>query len=90
MKHKTMNFRLALRVEGAFWNAYLAKPHEMTDAILIGSIALGVVKNNLEIKTAFQELMQAVLCSATNAAFGVTPTLWVVKPAPESERSGNA
>ncbi len=41
---KTMAVRLALRQEGAFWNAYLAQADTMVGAKLIGSIVLGAVK----------------------------------------------
>jgi hypothetical protein len=51
-------FRLALRVEGDKWNAYLAKPDTMQDAMWIGSILLKFVENNEHRKQTFIALMR--------------------------------
>lgn len=85
-----MQIRLALREEGAFWNAYLALPHTMDDAKLIGSIAIGAVRKNPEVKSAFMAVMQQVLADGIEEITGEQPTEWNVGPAPEPERSGHS
>ena len=37
------NLRLALRVEGHWWNAYAAPMNTMEGAVLLGSIGMGAV-----------------------------------------------
>jgi len=82
--------RLALREEGYFWNAYLALPNTMADARLIGSIMMGAVRKNPEIKAGFQALMQQVLADAIQEITGYQPESWDIGPAPEAERSGHS
>ncbi len=84
-----MNIRLALREEGSFWNAYLAKTDSMDGAKLIGSISIGAVKKNPEAKAAFQALMQQILADAVEHVTGEPPEKWDIGPAPEAERAGH-
>jgi hypothetical protein len=81
-------FRLALRVEGDKWNAYLAKPDTMQDAMWIGSILLKFVENNEHRKQIFIALMQDALAEAVEELIGTKPT-WDMLPAPEHERTKN-
>jgi len=90
MKTKKMKVRLALRHEGHFWNAYLARVDTMDGAKLIGSIAFGAAMKDPEIKTAFRELMQKVMEGAIIDVTGVVPDEWVIGPAAEAERSGHS
>lgn len=81
--------RLALRVEGKFWNAYVAKADTMEGAFQIGSIAMAAVENR-EIKHAFMNLMQQVIADALKSRGITTEWPFDPQPAPESERAGNA
>jgi hypothetical protein len=90
-KTKPMPLRLALRGEGRWWNAYLAKPDTMDDALQIGSILLSAVEGHPERKEAFMNLMKEVTADAIKAVTGEVPDHWnEPQSAPESERSGNA
>ena len=83
--------RLALRVEGDYWNAYFAAPETMENAVHLGSIMMAAVVDNDDRKQAFMALMQDVVADFIEGAIGQRPT-WPdpPEPAPESERSGNA
>jgi len=85
-----MRIRLALREEGNFWNAYMALTDTMDGAKLIGSIVIGAVNKDLEIKNDFMDLMKRVLALAIKETTGETPDTWHTGPAPDSERGGNA
>lgn len=87
MNHLRM--RLALRVEGNFWNAYFAEEKTMDGAILIGSIRMASVQRDPELKDRFQQLMQAVVESALEDGTGRRPDGWLEpQPAPEHEKAG--
>ena len=51
-------FRLAMRVEGHVWNAYVAPLATMNGAIWIGSIDIRFIENNAARKKAFLALMR--------------------------------
>jgi hypothetical protein len=82
--------RLAMRHEGAFWNAYYAMPNTMDKAILLGSIKMSLVLDQ-PMRDAFIEVMKLALTVATKQALGYEmewpnpPT-----PAPESEKAGHS
>lgn len=82
--------RLAFREEGTMWNAYLALPNTMKGAQLIGSISMGAVIRNSEIKHGFMEVMKAVLAEAIEDVTGQPPDTWFTQTAPKGERGGNA
>lgn len=83
-------FRLALREEGRWWVAYLAKQQTMDDAIEIARIAMGPVVHNIEIKDAFMQLMKDVVTEAfKQKSIGLLG--WQEpQAAPESEKAGHA
>ncbi len=85
-----MKVRIALREEGTFWNAYLALSDSMDGAKLIGSIMMGAVRKDADIKAAFQLLMKQVLANAVEEVTGSPPDKWEIMPAPESERAGHS
>jgi hypothetical protein len=68
--------RLAMRSENGMWNAYLAKADTMEDAVLIGSIAIGIIQHSQERKEAFVALMQASLNDMLMAMFGEKIEAW--------------
>lgn len=80
-----------MRLEGDFWNAYIAALDTMVGAILIGSIAAGAIKRDDELKERFLLLMQDTIAFAAGDIVGL-PVTWPEPPhaAPESERGGNA
>jgi hypothetical protein len=84
-----LKIRVALREEGQFWNAYIAKHDTMEGAMLIGSIVMSAVKNNIKIKHAFQSTMKQILADAIKNTGGIIGS-WDFERAPESERSGHA
>jgi hypothetical protein len=81
--------RLALRHEGGFWNAYYARSDTMTNATLLGSIAMVFVQSE-ERKNAFMALMREAVSDIIEEELGIRPT-WPDPPqaAPESERAGH-
>lgn len=87
---KKIPLRLAFRAEGDFWNCYMAQRDTMDGAKLIGSIGLGAVKQNHEVKRLFMDLMKMIFADAAEHVTGTRPELWSEDSAPESERSGNA
>lgn len=82
-------FRLAMRVEGDFWNAYMAAPSTMEGATLLGSVRMTLVADQ-EAKDAFMQVMQFVFGKAIEQAIGVSPTWNGAEKAPEHERAGRA
>jgi hypothetical protein len=86
-----MPFRLAFRVEGDRWNAYLAQRNTMDGAIWMGSILMTAVTDNPVRKDDFIALMQMAMGDVIEGALGARPT-WPDPPerAPEHERSGSA
>jgi len=81
--------RLALRVEGDNWNAYVADEGTMEGARLIGSIKMACVQKAAR-KEAFMALMRSVLQDLITDAVGVKPVWGKPQRAPESERAGRA
>ena len=80
--------RLALRSEGANWNAYYAQEGTMEGALLLGSIKMSLVHGSL--KERFIELMRDALANAIEDTVGQRPTWNKPQSAPENERSGSA
>lgn len=81
--------RLAMRQEGAMWNAYAAKPDTMKDAHFIGSIAIAFVQTD-ERRHRFLALMTDAFADLIEQITGERPLLNAPIAAPESERSGHA
>jgi hypothetical protein len=82
--------RLAFREEGNFWNAYLALSDTMERATLIGSVRIGPMMADPDLKRQFIDLMKSVMQHAIEEAIGVSVDHFNERTAPESERSGNA
>lgn len=82
--------RLALRVEGEWWNGYWAPRQDSMDgAIHIGSVRLRLAQNP-KVKQAFIDLMTTAFGVAVKDATGLTATWGDPVGAPENERAGNA
>lgn len=85
----TPTLRLAMRVEGEWWNAYCARMGSMHDAILLGSIHMNLV-GNPDTKAAFMDLMQRCMADLVRAT-GSNVLGWNdPQRATESERAGRA
>lgn len=83
--------RLAMRQEGAFWNAYYAMPNTMDGALLLGSIHMNTVQR-AERKDAFMTLMREVVSDIIEDACGTRP-VWpqpMGVAAPQHERAGHS
>jgi hypothetical protein len=82
--------RLALRHEGANWNAYYALPGTMDGAIFLGSIALRFVVGNPDRSKVFIGFMLEAMSDLIEELTGQRPT-WPEGPqaAPEHERAGH-
>lgn len=89
-KTRKLGVRIAFREEGLMWNAYMALPHTMDNARLLGSILFAPAARDPAIKEKFMEVMKQVLAMAITDVTGQEPDEWDEKPAPEDERSGNA
>ena len=73
--------RLAMRQEGAFWNAYYAMPGTMEGATLLGSIAMWFIAGNAERKSAFMDFMRDAVSDLIEEETGQRPTRPTMKPA---------
>jgi hypothetical protein len=81
--------RLALREEGQCWNAYYAMPHTMVDALFLGSIRMGIIRNHPRRKAQFMALMREAVGDILKEATGSGPVSWDERAAPDDEL-GNA
>jgi hypothetical protein len=93
-KKPATSLRLAMRVEGDWWNAYAADMHTMEGAVLIGTIGMRAVRGPsagcARRKQAFMALMQDVINEFLTDA-GATVAGWNdPERAPEHERAGRA
>jgi hypothetical protein len=84
-----LKYRLALRAEGNFWNAYWAKESTMDGAHFLGCIAMAAVADETR-KRAFMDLMQSFITDMLKFE-GMEGVEWKgERSAPEHERSGRA
>lgn len=83
--------RLAMRHEGASWNAYYALTDTMDGAVPLGSIAMRFIVANPARKTAFMDFMREAAADIIEELTGQRP-IWPheAEAAPERERAGHA
>lgn len=87
---KPVNVRLAFRTEGDKWTCYVAKGDTMDGALWMGSVAMGIVRDEGR-KGEFMFLMSEALGDFLEEKFGPgVVSSWETTPAPEGERSGSA
>jgi hypothetical protein len=86
----TAPVRLAMRVEGAMWNAYLAPIDSMKDAQLLGCISMRIVEDYPGARQDFMHMMTRIASTLIKAAYAITPDRMDARPAPEHERGGSA
>jgi hypothetical protein len=84
----SIGVRLAIRHEGAFVNAYLAREDTMEGATLLGSI-LASIAHKGDRWDAWKKLMTEAVADAVEEVFGHRPDM-PERPAPEHERGGAA
>ena len=82
--------RIALREEGDWWMAYVARPGTMEGALPIASIRMAIVRQSIEHKEAFIELMKDIIEDILTGQGVVIEDWSEPQDAPESERSGHA
>ncbi|MBF9042984.1 hypothetical protein HKCCE4037_06580 [Rhodobacterales bacterium HKCCE4037] len=91
VSERTQIGRLAMRVEGEWWNAYYALPDTMNDAILLGSIRMAFVQDSRQ-KEIFMAMMRDAVSAIIKSETGIAPS-WPEpegRRAPEHERAGRA
>ncbi|OQC18932.1 MAG: hypothetical protein BWX69_03150 [Planctomycetes bacterium ADurb.Bin069] len=86
----SLQLRLALRVEGAWWVAYVAQTDSMEGAVELGRIRMASVTGleGFARRQSFTDLMRSALGDEVAAVTGATPH-WPEPdgtPAPEHER----
>jgi len=82
-------FRIAIRAEGEYVNAYFAPRDTMENAIHLGSIRRRLCDSAPHLFANFRELMQAAVTVMIQESLGLTPENFVTTPAPEHEKAGN-
>jgi hypothetical protein len=83
-------FRLAIRAEGKWVNAYIAKWETMEDAKLLGSIARAACDADPTVFEAFKDLVRRAL-AAVGRDIGLGEVGFIgEQEAPAHERSGRA
>jgi hypothetical protein len=86
----SISLRLAFRIEGDVWNAYVAPTDSMNNALLLGSIRITAVADQPKRKAAFMELMKASMGDFVRS-IGSDITAWNDPvTAPEHEKAGRA
>jgi hypothetical protein len=87
---KELPIRLALRVEGNKWNAYIASSDTMEDSIWVGSIDMSFIAEDTprskKRKQAFMKLMTDAVSEYIENILHKKPVM-KVRDAPEYERS---
>jgi hypothetical protein len=89
MNKRGEHVRLAFRLEGRWWVCYLAKPGTMDGAVELARIVERVAEDD-EVRKLFTDLMRRALLELCEEVFGERPEHVATRPAPESERGGNA
>ena len=83
--------RLALRLEGGFWVAYLAQIRTMEGALQLGTICIAAVDRDAGLRRDFMDLMKRVAAQHIGDALGAQPIAWQdPEPAPEHEKAGHS
>ena len=83
-------FRLALRAEGQWRKAYIAKPDSMAGAIEVARVRIAAAGADAGVKQAFIRLAQSVV-EHTAKSTGLDVADWQEPaPAPEHEKSGHS
>jgi hypothetical protein len=83
-------FRIAIRAEGEFVNAYFASPTSMENAQLVASIRRAVCDADEAVFDAFKDLVRKVVSSLTKRVLGAEPIRMEEEAAPEHERAGHS
>ena len=87
---KDPDVRIAFRMKGDWWVAYMAQPDTMDGAIELGRILARLPASNQTIRQAFMRCMQDVFAEVVVETLGLRPDGWHERPAPEHERAGRS
>ncbi len=85
---KTQVSRVAMRVEGDWWVAYIAPIGTMEGALELGRTRMTIVQDP-DRKSAFIDVFASFAADVLEAEFGERADM-VIHPAPEHERAGRA
>lgn len=83
-----LGIRLAIRREGNYLKAYLARNDTMDGADLLGSLWLSALTNDEHFER-WKSLMSDILADMIEGVFGQKPSM-PERQAPEHERAGSA
>jgi len=83
-------YRVAVREDGEFVNAYFAKADTLDGAWLVASISKTVLELEPVAWQVFQEFMKCVASTLVEKATGARVVDVIVGPGPAHERSGSA
>jgi hypothetical protein len=81
-----MTSKIALRREGMWWVAYYAANHRQIE---LSRMRLNIAEQDEAVKNAFIEFNKLILQTCIEKVGG-SVDFWETRPAPETERSGNA
>lgn len=84
-----MALRIALRIEGTWWVAYVAEPGTMEGALELARIRMSMV-GGPDRKQRFMQLVQDAVAEVITSTTGSVPEMFETRPAPEHERAGRA
>ncbi|WP_374374420.1 hypothetical protein [Dongia sp.] len=82
-------FRLAMRVEGEWWNAYMAPPETMEGATLLATVRMTLVAEK-DAKDVYLATVRDLFFRAAEAALGAPIDSFETREAPEHEKAGRA
>ena len=83
-------FRLAIRHEGPFVNAYYAQMNTMDGAVLLGSIRTTLCRQNDDVFTSFKALMSSAMSAVIKNSTGAEVLAMIDQDAPAHEKAGHA
>jgi hypothetical protein len=86
---QSIGVRLAIRHEGNFVNAYLAKEGDMASAKLLGSIMHSIVEYDADLWERWKAVMSDAMARTIKELFGQTPDM-IERSAPQHEKGSRA
>lgn len=72
------------------WNAYWADVETMDGALLLGSIHMQAVENDVGRRQAFMDMMKDIVSGIIENEFEISPEWGGAGPAPAHEKSGHS
>lgn len=87
-KEVRASFRLAIRREGRWLNAYFAETETMEGALQLGSVLVSFVEGRDEFFDRWKDLMKDMFAVSIEHTTGIAPSRMDEERAPEHERAG--